>query len=200
MNSFAPPTRTYAGYIFDCDGTLADTMPLHHRAWREALRAGGASFDFHWDLFMSRAGMSLERTVSELAEQFSVTLHPETVASTQRRLFAELEGGVQPIADVVRFAREVARTRPVSVASGSLRATVERTLERIFARDLFEIIVTPEDVKRGKPDPEMFLLAAERMGVPPHECLVFEDAELGIEAARHAGMASVRVTPARPSA
>jgi HAD superfamily hydrolase (TIGR01509 family) len=173
-------------------------MPLHHVAWREALRAGGATFDFDWDLFMSRAGMTLERTVAELAEQFSVALAPEVVAETQRRLFAELESGVQPIEDVVRFAREVSQSHPVSVASGSLRSTVERTLTRIQARDLFDIIITPEDVTRGKPDPEMFLLAAERMRVNPAECLVFEDAELGIEAARRAGMASVRVTPARP--
>jgi beta-phosphoglucomutase-like phosphatase (HAD superfamily) len=198
MKTFEWPSGTYAGYIFDCDGTLADTMPLHHRAWREALRAGGAAFDFHWDLFMSRAGMTLERTVAELAEQFRVELHAETIAVTQRRRFLELESGVLPITDVVAFARRMASTHPISVASGSLRPHVERTLAHIGARDLFEVIVTPEDVTHGKPDPEMFLLAAERMGVPPSQCLVFEDADLGIEAARRAGMASVRVTPARP--
>jgi HAD superfamily hydrolase (TIGR01509 family) len=193
MFSFAPPDRTYGGYIFDCDGTLADTMTLHHKAWREALVQAGARFEFDWELFMSRAGMSLELTVSELAEQFSIELDAIVVAQTQRRIFGELEGTVQPIEDVVRFARDVARTRPVSVASGSQRKTVERTLSRIGARDLFEIIITPEDVTRGKPDPEMFLLAAERMRVAPRDCLVFEDAELGLEAARRAGMSAVRV-------
>ncbi len=193
MLSFAAPDRIYGGYIFDCDGTLADTMTLHHRAWREALFQAGARFDFDWDLFMSRAGMSLELTVAGLAEQFSVPLDPDLVALVQRRLFTELEHTVQPIEDVVRFAREAARSRPVSVASGSQRTTVERTLSRIGARDLFEIIITPEDVTRGKPDPEMFLLAAERMGVAPSDCLVFEDADLGLEAARRAGMSAVRV-------
>ncbi len=199
MLSFAAPDRTYGGYIFDCDGTLADTMTLHHRAWREALLQAGARFDFDWDLFMSRAGMSLELTVAELAEQFSTPLDPDLVALVQRRLFTELEHTVQPIEDVVRFAREAARSCPVSVASGSQRTTVERTLSRIGARDLFEIIITPEDVTRGKPDPEMFLLAAERMGVAPHDCLVFEDAELGLEAARRAGMSAVRVALPRGS-
>ncbi len=193
MRSFTPPDRLYGGYIFDCDGTLADTMTLHHRAWCEALRLAGAKFEFDWELFMSRAGMSLELTVAALASQFSVPLETELVAFTQRRIFSELEHAVEPIRDVLLFAREVSSLRPISVASGSQRATVDRTLARIGASDLFPVIVTPEDVARGKPAPDMFLLAAERMGVSPTDCLVFEDAELGLEAARRAGMDAVRV-------
>jgi beta-phosphoglucomutase family hydrolase len=197
-SSFTPPTEVFAGYIFDCDGTLADTMPLHHLAWQRALAEHGAEFDFHWELFVSRAGMTLEQTVVELAAQFRVPLDPTAVARSQRHFYAELEPTMEPIADVISYARSAARSAPVSVASGSQRATVDRTLCQLGISDLFPIIVTPEDVPRGKPAPDMFLLAARLMGVAPERCVVFEDGEMGIRAARSAGMAVVRVEAPRP--
>lgn len=192
---FEPPSRRYAGYIFDCDGTLADTMPLHFRAWREALASAGASFEFSWELFVSRAGMSLEGTVLELSSQFGVPLDPVVVASTHRSVYAELESGVVAVPGVVEFAREVSLFAPVAVASGSIRRNVLRSLESIGIADLFSIVITPEDVTHCKPDPEMFLLAASRMGVAPTDCLVLEDGELGMEAARRAGMDYAVVLP-----
>lgn len=107
---------------------------------------------------------------------------------------------VRPVPGVVDFARQVAKGAPVSVASGSDRESVERTLHAIGCRELFPVIVTPEDVSNGKPDPEMFLLAADRMGVPRERCVVFEDGQLGIEAARRAQMDCVVVHAARPEA
>jgi HAD superfamily hydrolase (TIGR01509 family) len=192
---FEPPSRRYAGYIFDCDGTLADTMPLHFRAWREALASAGASFEFSWELFVSRAGMSLEGTVLELSSQFGVPLDPVVVASTHRSVYAQLESGVVAVPGVVEFAREVSLFAPVAVASGSIRRNVLRSLESIGIAELFSIVITPEDVTHCKPDPEMFLLAAQRMGVAPTDCLVLEDGELGMEAARRAGMDYAVVLP-----
>jgi len=190
---FDPLTREYGGYIFDCDGTLADSMLVHHQAWRSALLAHGARFDFHWELFTSRGGMSLRKTVEALNEQFGLSMDPEAVALHQSRDYERLMPTLQPITSVVEFARRVAQTRPVSVASGSPRGIVLRTLELIGLGDVLRIVVTPEDVLAGKPAPDMFLLAAERMGVAPAECVVFEDSVLGIEAANRAGMASVLV-------
>src|SRR5690554_6032570 len=109
FHSFTPPLASYAGYIFDCDGTLADTMPLHHRAWQRALAEHGANFLFDWKLFTRRAGMTLEQTVIELSEQFEVSLDPHAVARAQRRYYAELEVHTQPIHDVVQFARGIAK-------------------------------------------------------------------------------------------
>lgn len=192
---FVAPSRAYAGYIFDCDGTLADTMPLHFQAWRHALAQAGARFDFSWELFISRAGMSLVRTVEELNAQFGESLDAERIAQEQYRLYKKLETQVQPIAPVIEFVNLVKKRAPVSVASGSVRASVLHTLNLIGASDLFEIIVTPEDVERGKPFPDMFLLAARKMGVPAEECLVLEDAEFGFEAARRAGMDFAAVLP-----
>jgi HAD superfamily hydrolase (TIGR01509 family) len=192
---FEPLTREYGGYIFDCDGTLADSMVVHHRAWLSALASHGASFDFHWELFTSRAGMTLPNTVRELNAQFGLALDPEGVTASQRTEYERFLPNVQPIAEVVELALRVSQIRPVSVASGGERRVVTRTLELIGLGQTFPVVVTAEDVTHGKPAPDMFLLAAERMGVSPKDCVVFEDAVLGLEAARRAGMASVLVRP-----
>ena len=190
---FEPLTREYGGYIFDCDGTLADSMVVHHQAWRAALSAHGATFEFDWTLFMSRAGMSLVKTVEGLNQQFALSMDPEAVAAAQRAMYERLFPTVQPMVPVVELALRVARKAPVSVASGTERQLVRKTLELIGLGSTFPVVVTAEDVTRGKPAPDMFLLAAERMGVPASECVVFEDSALGIEAAECAGMASVLV-------
>jgi len=192
---FEPLTREYGGYIFDCDGTLADSMVVHHRAWLAAFAAHGAVFEFDWPLFTSRAGMTVPNTVRELNAQFGFTLDPEAVATSQRQEYERFLSTVQPIAEVVAFARRVAVSRPVSVASGGERQIVRRTLELIGLGQTFPVVVTAEDVIHGKPAPDMFLLAAERMGVAPRDCVVFEDSVLGLEAAKRAGMASVLVYP-----
>ncbi len=190
---FEPLTREFGGYIFDCDGTLADSMLVHHQAWCAALREHGATFEFDWQLFMSRAGMSLPKTVEGLNLQFGLSMDPDAVTAAQRALYERFLPSVQPIASVVELALRVAQSRPVSVASGGERKVVCRTLELIGLGETFSVVVTAEDVERGKPAPDMFLLAAERMGVAPADCVVFEDSALGIEAAERAGMASVLV-------
>ncbi len=192
---FEPLTRDYDGYIFDCDGTLADSMVVHHRAWLAALRAHGATFEFDWELFTSRAGMSLPKTVEALNLQFGLAMDPEAVTAAQRLEFERALPGVRPIAPVVELALRVARSARVSVASGGERQIVWRTLELLGLDSTFPVVVTSEDVTHGKPAPDMFLLAAERMGVKPADCVVFEDSALGLEAARRAGMAAVLVRP-----
>lgn len=185
---FEPLTREYDGYIFDCDGTLADSMPLHFDAWQQALVSHGAPFVFDWDLFVSRAGKTLEVTVQELNEQFSSTLDAIEVARLQRKIYTELLPSVGPVAEVVELVRELRHKYPLAVASGSDRRTVENTLANLGILDFFQAIVTAEDVVHGKPAPDMFLLAAERIGVAPENCVVFEDSLLGIEGARRANM------------
>src|SRR5688572_3210861 len=94
---FVPPTRAYAGYIFDCDGTLVDSMPLHFRAWRAAFRQHDAGFDFDWPLFVSRAGMPLEQTVEALNVQFGSTLNPAQVVAAQLATYRNLLAQVTAI-------------------------------------------------------------------------------------------------------
>jgi HAD superfamily hydrolase (TIGR01509 family) len=197
---FLLPKREHAAFIFDCDGTLADSMPLHQEAWVRALRRHGAHFDFSWQLFMSRAGKTIELTVTELNAEFGLDLDPAEVAAAQRAEYDALASRVQPLDEVVAFARERAAAGfPVSVASGGDAQTVRRTLHTIGVSDLFKIVVTAEEVEHGKPAPDLFLLAAKRMGVAPEDCLVFEDSPLGITAAARAGMVAVLVSRAAAS-
>ncbi|HET7539074.1 MAG TPA: HAD family phosphatase [Polyangiaceae bacterium] len=198
MPLFSLPAREYSAFIFDCDGTLADSMPLHQQAWIAALTQYGANIDFSWELFMSRAGKTIELTVAELNAEFGLTLDPTLVAAAQRAQFDALAVGIKPLNEVVAFARERAKAGcPIAVASGGDAPTVHRTLRTIGVSDLFSVVVTADEVAHGKPAPDLFLLAAERMAVPPADCLVFEDSLLGITAAERAGMGAVLV--ARPA-
>lgn len=191
--AFEVQAGAYGAFIFDCDGTLADSMPLHHAAWKRAFQDCNAAIDFSWERFVSRAGKTLEVTVEELNQELGLSLDPGRVAAIQRAEYDRLLSGVGPVESVVSFLRSVAGKRPVSVASGSNRQTVDRTLLLLGIADLVPIVVTAEEVEHGKPAPDLFLLAAERMGMPAERCLVFEDSLLGIEAATRAGMGSVLV-------
>jgi beta-phosphoglucomutase-like phosphatase (HAD superfamily) len=173
-------------------------MPLHFQAWRSAFAAYEAPFTFSWELFMRRAGKTLELTVEELNLEFGLALDPLLVSAAQRKSYAELLPQVGPIEPVIEFLHGVAGKFPVAVASGGDLPTVRTTLQALDVLSLFPVIVTAADVKRGKPAPDMFLLAAERIGVPPADCVVFEDSLLGIEAAEAAGMGAVLVTRLLP--
>jgi beta-phosphoglucomutase-like phosphatase (HAD superfamily) len=192
------PEQRYEAFIFDCDGTLVDSMPLHFAAWREAFQLFGAPFEFTWELFQSRAGMGLEQTVRELNLQFATGLDPAAVVRAQVSASDRLLPNVRSIEPVAAFAREVAASSPMSVASGGKRFHVEQSLRVTGLAPLFPVVVTQEDVTRGKPDPQMFLLAAARMGVRPESCLVLEDSPLGLEAAKAAGMGSAWVQHLAP--
>jgi HAD superfamily hydrolase (TIGR01509 family) len=187
------PEGDFAAFIFDCDGTLADSMPLYHRAWQTALRAGGAEFEFTWDIFTSRAGMSTALTVDALNLQFGTMLEASSVELRQQAEYLALIETVKPIGPVVDIVHAYSGKLPMSVASGGTRPLVERTLELIGVRQRFPHVLVAADVKRGKPEPDLFLLAAERMGVAPERCLVFEDGAPGILAAHRAGMQVVHV-------
>lgn len=191
------PNRNFAGYIFDCDGTLADSMPVHYRAWRRAFEAHGASFTFDWKLFYSLAGIGHADSIRMLNERFGDRLDPDGVMASQAEFLETTFDQVGPIAPVVALARELARRAPVAVGSGSSRAHVLSALKAIGMAGFFEHIVSKDDVCRSKPDPETFLKCAELMGVPPQDCLVFEDGEPGLVAAERAGMATVYVDPER---
>ncbi len=191
------PAGDFAGYIFDLDGTLVDTMPLHYRAWDAAMRRVGLESQLDEELFYSLGGVPTRRVAELMAAHYGLTIDPHAVFDHKEALFRELQADAELIGPVVEFARRVALTHPVSIASGGPRDIVRRSLELAGLLSLFEVVITPEDVRHGKPSPEMFLLAAHRMGVPPGQCLVFEDAEPGMRAAEAAGMRWVRVPSRR---
>jgi beta-phosphoglucomutase family hydrolase len=191
------PNGDFAGYIFDLDGTLVDTMPLHYRAWNEAMRKVGLAGDLDEELFYSLGGVPTREVAELIAKHYGLKIDPHAVFHHKESLFLALQKDAKLIEPVVEFARRAALTHPVSIASGGPRDIVRRMLEIAGLAPLFKVVITPEDVTRGKPAPDMFLLAAERMGVPPAQCLVFEDAEPGMRAAEAAGMKWVRVPSRR---
>ncbi len=189
----AIPAGDFAGYIFDLDGTLVDTMPLHYRAWNRAMQLAGLKEELSEDLFYSLGGMPTVRVAGVFAKHYGLTIDVLKVFHQKEALFLELRSEMKLIDAVVAVARKAAGRIPLSVASGGPRDVVRHTLDLMKLSELFPVVVTPEDVTHGKPSPEMFLLAAHKMGVAPERCLVFEDAEPGIQAAEAAGMQWVRV-------
>lgn len=187
------PPGDFAGYIFDCDGTLVDTMPLHYRAWDQAMRQAGLREPLSEALFYSLGGLPTRKVAAVFARHYGLTLDVDHVFHHKEELFLEMQGEMKVIQPVVDFARKLHGRRPMSVASGGPKPVVTKTLELMQLADLFPVVVTPEDVVHGKPAPDMFLLAAEKMGVPSARCLVFEDAEPGVQAAVAAGMPYVLV-------
>jgi beta-phosphoglucomutase family hydrolase len=187
------PAGDFSGYIFDLDGTLVDTMPLHYRAWNEAMRAVGLSGEIDEELFYSLGGVPTREVATLIAQHYGLKIDPQAVFHHKESLFLALQKDAKLIEPVVEIARRMALTRPVSIASGGPRDIVHRMLQITGLAPLFKVVVTPEDVEHGKPAPDMFLLAAQKMGVPAEKCLVFEDAEPGMRAAEAAGMKWVRV-------
>jgi HAD superfamily hydrolase (TIGR01509 family) len=187
------PTGDFAGYIFDCDGTLIDSMPVHYKAWDAAMRQRGLKGPLSEDLFYSLGGVPTLRVAELIAKHYGLQIDPLDVFHLKEDLFVKMLPEVQLINPVVEFARRVAKTHPVSVASGGPRVVVNQSLRLAGIADLFKVVVTADDVVHGKPSPDMFLLAAKLMGVPPEKCLVFEDAVPGFQAAHAAGMQVVHV-------
>jgi HAD superfamily hydrolase (TIGR01509 family) len=191
MTVFTPPEKRYAGYIFDCDGTLANSMPNHYHAWADTVEKYGGQMPE--ELFYALGGWPSNKMVEHLNERFGSALDPEIVALEKEHLYVERIAKIQPIPEVAEFARQVSAFAKVAVASGGILPVVTRTLEVIGFKDFFPVIVTSEQVKRGKPFPDMFLEAARRMGVQPSDCLVLEDSIAGFEAASAAGMDYAKV-------
>ena len=185
------PLEPFGALIFDCDGTLADTMPGHFTAWVAALRAGGG--DISEKQFYSLAGVTSAAIIDILNREHGYTLNvAETVEAKEKR-YVETQHEVEEIKAVADIARAYHGKVPMAVASGGLRSVVHATLDTIGLRPLFDAIVTAEDVVYGKPAPDIFLEAAARLGVAPIDCIVYEDGDPGIVAARAAGMRVIDV-------
>ncbi len=185
------PEGRFSGYIFDCDGTLADNMPLHYRAWARAMEDFGGTYPE--ELFYEWGGRPTAQIVGALNEQYGLTLDVAKVVRRKEDYYLTLIPEVTPLPEVVEIAKSMHGQAPLAVASGGHRELVMPTLDVLGITGLFDAVVCADDYARGKPHPDPFLLAAQRLGVDPHDCVVFEDSPTGIKAAEAAGMAWVYV-------
>ncbi len=189
-NDFQP-----RGLVFDCDGTLADTMPLHWHAWQMITRR----HDLHFpeDRFYALGGVPSRDILKMLAEEQGRSLDHIAVAHEKENAYLPLMVEVEPIHAVVEIARSNFGKIPMAVASGGTQAIIVQVLEHLKIRHLFQAVVTSEMVKRQKPAPDIFLEAARRIGVDPKFCRAYEDTEIGLQAIRSAGMEAVDVRKLR---
>jgi beta-phosphoglucomutase family hydrolase len=179
------------GIIFDLDGTLADTMPSHYEAWSVILERYG--LEMSEDRFYALGGWPSEKVAGLLIGESGRTIDAAKLAEEKESLFAESLHLVRPIPHTKDVAREHRGRIPMAIATGATLDIAERVLHQIAIRDWFDVLVSADQVERHKPEPDVFLEAARRIGVEPQHCLVYEDTDPGLEAARRAGMAHVDV-------
>jgi beta-phosphoglucomutase family hydrolase len=177
--------------IFDCDGTLADTMPLHWRAWQEI--AGRYGLNFPEARFYELGGVPSRDILKMLSEEQQRPLDPLAASKEKEAAYMPHLPEIRAVEPVARIVRENAGKLPMAVASGGLQVHIDEVLEHLGLRQYFQAVVTSEDVKNQKPAPDIFLEAARRLGVPPQFCRAYEDTDLGLQAIRAAGMEAVDV-------
>lgn len=188
------PAGEFRAYLFDCDGTIVDSMPLHYVAWKKAL--GEWNCEFEEELFYAWGGRPVTEIIAALNQMQGLSMPVDAVAKRKENLYFELENELRAIPEVIEHIEAKHGHIPLAVVSGSRRKSVEHSLSALGLLGKFDVLICAEDYARGKPAPDCFLTAASRLGVEPGDCLVFEDTEMGIKAATAAGMASVRVPTA----
>jgi beta-phosphoglucomutase family hydrolase len=187
------PAGSFSAYLFDCDGTIVDSMPLHYAAWKKAL--GEWNCEFAEELFYAWGGRPTSEIISTLNQQQRLSMPVESVAHRKEEFYFEMLPELKAVPEVLEHIEAQHGRIPFAVVSGSARDSVTASLKTLKLLDRFDTLVCAGEYKKSKPDPEAFLLAATKLGIAPKNCLVFEDTEMGIQAATAAGMASVKVPP-----
>jgi beta-phosphoglucomutase family hydrolase len=174
------------GLIFDIDGTLVDTLPAHYKACQIICNEFG--FDFPLDFFYQYSGVPTIKTFEILKAKLNLNFNAEKLGRLKDEKYLEILHEVKPVPEVYNIVLNYKGKLPMSLGTGASRKIAERNLHAAGLSDLFDIVITADDVKKHKPSPETFLLCAERMGVAPQYCQVFEDADPGLAAAKEGGM------------
>jgi beta-phosphoglucomutase-like phosphatase (HAD superfamily) len=203
LSSFIPPShapastmrimaiqvlnQAFRALIFDCDGTLVETLPAHVAALQAALAHTHVRPSMAWA--QSKYGLSPSTVLKAVEAELGKieTPHEDVLSDWAAGYLLHLDR-VHEIQSICNIARAWHGKVPMAVASNGHRSTIEATLKAVAIAQLFDVVVSADDVQNAKPAPDVFLEAARRMGVPPAECVVFEDSEEGMEAARRAGM------------
>ena len=178
--------------IFDLDGTIADTMPVHFLAYKEILRDYG--IEFTPELFATLAGIPAVQTIQKLNEMFGTEMDSVKTGHLKEQVYEQMMHKMKPVEPVVNLVKKYYGEMPMSVGTGGYKKLAWKSLKILELDKYFDILISSEDVTHPKPHPETFLKCAEKMGVLPQHCHVFEDGELGMQAARAAGMMATLVT------
>jgi beta-phosphoglucomutase family hydrolase len=176
------------GLIFDLDGTLADTLPYHYKGWQVVGKRLGINIDKEFLLKYTGSPTWVIANIFLKENNLEGKISAEEIVEEKMKAFYEQQKHVTPIKPVVDIVKKYDGKLPMAVGTGGQTQAVERTLEIINLRQYFDIIVTANDVENFKPHPETFLKCAEKMNLEPRFIEVFEDGDLGIEAAIAAGM------------
>ncbi len=176
----------YAALLFDCDGTLADTAELHHYAIAAATKSLGHDLPKEW--YLERVGLSLDQLLKEFKDLCGVQLDRKDLSPLEEEIYCRNTSMIREIAAVASIVRNNAGKLPMAVVSSSTRRMVIATLETLQLTPYFSAVITVEDIENPKPAPDGFLKAAQRLGIDPSRCLVFEDSQHGLDAAKSAQM------------
>lgn len=185
------PVSQPRALIFDFDGTLADTMPTHYRAWQVLAQRHG--FHFPRERHMELGGVPSRDILKLLREEQGLSLDPLAVAKEKEEAYLVMLEEVRIIPEIVGVARAHHGRLPLAIATGGTRRVIHRVLAYLKIRELFDAVITSEDVIHQKPAPDIFLEAARRIGVEPQFCRAYEDTDLGLTAIHAAGMEAVDV-------
>lgn len=185
------PPGLFKAYLFDCDGTIADSMGLHYIAWKQALAEQGC--EFSEELFYALGGVSVAEIIQRLNHERGLNMPVAAVEKRKESLYYENLPRLKAIPEVLEHIEASHGEIPFAVVSGSTRDSVTASLSTLKILEKFDLLICAGDYKKSKPDPEPFLVAAKALGVAPEDCLVFEDSDMGIQSATAAGMASVKV-------
>ncbi len=185
------PIGEFKAYLFDCDGTIVDSMPLHYLAWSQAL--GEWNCPFPEDRFYQWGGLPIKEIIERLSSEHGIEMPVEEVAERKEALYYASLSNLKSVPEVVEHIDHSHGHKLFAVVTGSTRDSAETSLRTLGLLEKFDVLVCAGEYARSKPDPEPYLMAAQKLGVAPAECLVFEDTQMGIDAAEAAGMSWVRV-------
>lgn len=185
------PKGEFKAYLFDCDGTICDSMPLHYVAWKSVLAEWDC--EFSEDLFYAWGGMPVTEIIASLNQRHGLTMPVADIQRRKEEMFYAHLPQMKAVPEVLEHIEAQHGQIPFAVVSGSTHESVRASLGTLNLLHHFDTFVCAGDYRNSKPHPEPYLMAAGRLGIAPEDCLVFEDTDMGIEAARAAGMASVKV-------
>lgn len=185
------PDRDFKAFLFDFDGTVADSMPVHRAAWNVALAVYGLELTLEQHL--QWAGRPTREIVRLLSEHHKKDLPLDEILKNKETHYMKELPNVKAVVPIFDIIKASVGQIPLAIVSGSRRKPVETTLEQLSMRNYFDLLVCAEDYKNGKPAPDCFLKAASLLKVEPADCLVFEDGILGMQAAHAAGMTCLKV-------